>query len=263
MFASQFLSMVALPFTLTKSKRDKVAVAVLDYSLTCHYHEYPTQINEAVAAYRAILESGIKDVILIGDSAGGNLALAVARFLAYPEEAKDQFLKYSKLSWDFSPLPQPKHLILISPWVQPYTAPELLPGVNVEGDLGSKSTNLGDWYVEGLERSELEPWVKFTDSDYATLWANVDALNGTGKCLYIYGEREILRESIERFLRLLDLENGSVEVHKEDGGIHVGSLYVEGLDFYWSGPSEKALAGDFGEKYGFNLFGEFLDRVIS
>lgn len=61
---------------------------------------YPVVLEEALAAYRGILASGARpsDIIVVGDSAGGNLALELA--LALKEKG----------------LPQPAALILQSPW---------------------------------------------------------------------------------------------------------------------------------------------------
>ena len=61
---------------------------------------YPAALEEALAAYRGILDTGAKpaDIIVVGDSAGGNLALELS--LALKEKG----------------LPQPAALILQSPW---------------------------------------------------------------------------------------------------------------------------------------------------
>ena len=61
---------------------------------------YPAALDDAVAVYKALLSSGIKpeNIIFIGDSAGGNLALELSLYL-----------KENGLS-------QPAALALISPW---------------------------------------------------------------------------------------------------------------------------------------------------
>lgn len=64
-------------------------------------HPYPAGLEDAVANYRWLLSQGFKaqDVILGGESAGGNLTLALA-------------LKIRELG-----LPQPAGLYLLSPWL--------------------------------------------------------------------------------------------------------------------------------------------------
>ncbi|TBU62466.1 alpha/beta-hydrolase [Dichomitus squalens] len=65
-------------------------------------HPFPTQLLEALSAYRHIVQTlnvPSKHVILIGDSAGGHLALALQRYLLQSNV-----------------LPSPGGLILLSPW---------------------------------------------------------------------------------------------------------------------------------------------------
>jgi epsilon-lactone hydrolase len=70
----------------------------LDYSLAPE-HRYPTQLEEALHAYRWLLESGVDPdrLVLAGDSAGGNLALAL--LLA----VRDSNLPLPKLAIALSP----------------------------------------------------------------------------------------------------------------------------------------------------------------
>jgi epsilon-lactone hydrolase len=76
----------------------------LDYRLAPE-HPYPAALEDAVKAYRAILRSGIapEDLIVGGESAGGNLATAL--LLKAREED----------------LPQPAGLYLLSPWLDTKT----------------------------------------------------------------------------------------------------------------------------------------------
>ena len=74
-------------------------VFMVDYR-TAPAHQYPAALEDALAAYRYILEQGFAagDIVVMGDSAGGNLALALA------VEIRKQGL------------PEPGVMALFSPW---------------------------------------------------------------------------------------------------------------------------------------------------
>ena len=63
-------------------------------------HHYPAALEDAAAVYRGLLARGTNasDIVIFGDSAGGNLAVELAIYLR--DEA----------------LPQPAALVLLSPW---------------------------------------------------------------------------------------------------------------------------------------------------
>lgn len=62
--------------TCSLAKLGKLAVCAIDYRLAPE-HRYPAPLEDAVAAYQALLAMGYqgKDIVIAGDSAGGNLAL--------------------------------------------------------------------------------------------------------------------------------------------------------------------------------------------
>jgi len=78
---------------------DAAQVYLLDYRITPQ-NVYPAALEDTVKVYREILRQGVapENIIVTGDSAGGNLALELSLYL-----------KQNKMA-------QPKCLVLISPW---------------------------------------------------------------------------------------------------------------------------------------------------
>src|SRR5262245_37351890 len=60
----------------------KTRALMVDYCLAPE-HPYPTALEECLAAYRWLLDQGFKarDIVIAGDSAGGNLAMATLQHL--------------------------------------------------------------------------------------------------------------------------------------------------------------------------------------
>jgi epsilon-lactone hydrolase len=58
------------------AQRSNIAAFVADYRLAPE-HPFPAALDDAQACYRALLDRGIQRIALSGDSAGGNLALAL------------------------------------------------------------------------------------------------------------------------------------------------------------------------------------------
>ena len=85
------------PLSATLAKASGLTVFALDYRLAPE-HPYPAALNDAVSAYRSLLDEGHERIVLAGDSAGGGLALATA------------------LSLRDAGLPSPAALLLVSPW---------------------------------------------------------------------------------------------------------------------------------------------------
>ena len=96
-----------------RGQLESVAVIMLSYTLTPQAR-YPRQLQQGVELLRYLTTTLGKDpsnIILAGDSAGGNLALAVLSHISHPHEA----VPVLELS---EPL---RGVLLLSPWVSPDT----------------------------------------------------------------------------------------------------------------------------------------------
>ncbi|MBX3524721.1 MAG: alpha/beta hydrolase [Rhodoblastus sp.] len=114
-----------------------------DYRLTPE-HPHPAQIEDALAAFRHLLACGIdpKDIVVIGDSAGGHLALMLLQAL------RD------------AGLPQPMLAIGLCPWTDTGNRGESLRA-NDRYDLvqGYMALRFGEWLARAgaFTREELSP----------------------------------------------------------------------------------------------------------
>ncbi|MCP8719489.1 MAG: alpha/beta hydrolase [Asgard group archaeon] len=251
LFKSQLVSIAALHYALDARVADELSILVVDYLLTLFDHVFPAQLVESLESYTNLIKAGFKDIHLIGDSAGGHLAVNMQMAIANPKETKEMFADFGYDSGALDgKLVAPKSLSLLSPWVQPTVAPIVSPGVNTWGDLGALDTTLGELFVEGIPKDQLARYNRYINL------CNVPPLPET---LVIVGEREVLKNGIDMFVA--DAQ-GPIEYHEEPGGIHAAMVYVEGLDYSGNKGAKRAIAGDFTNKFAYNLVAEFLSRNV-
>ncbi|MBE9608999.1 alpha/beta hydrolase [Chitinilyticum piscinae] len=150
-----------------------VSVFAPDYRLTPE-HPHPAQRDDALAAYRHLLASGVpaSQIVLCGDSAGGHLALMTLAELAD------------------AGLPQPLLTLALSPWTDTGERGASLYG-NDRFDLvqGYMTQRFAQWLKGGqpLSDAELSPITR----DY----------RGQGPIYLQVGGREILVDMIRDFAR--------------------------------------------------------------
>lgn len=199
-FDAQLAGFIMLYHALPKEVQKKYSFLVLDYSLSFQPEgKFPTQIYQTLQVYSKLVTEEKVKVHLLGDSAGGNLAIAVSKFLSKSEDNKyfDKFPEYDFKQFQ-TILVQPESCILISPWVQPLHYNTNVTNVDNTGDLGARSPEMGFWYIDGITNDEeLANWISFSKLD-ASKYKGIEYLK-TGKSMMIYGEREVLRDGMEIF----------------------------------------------------------------
>ncbi|EGW32191.1 uncharacterized protein SPAPADRAFT_66837 [Spathaspora passalidarum NRRL Y-27907] len=104
---SQLESVLAIYHLLSPEKRRKLSVLHLDYKLAAQGYPVATQMYQLAETYARLVAVGNTNFVLMGDSAGGHLAIT---FL--------QFIRHSYATSMPSPttLIYPKSVILVSPW---------------------------------------------------------------------------------------------------------------------------------------------------
>lgn len=167
-------------------------VWVPDYRLAPE-NPYPAAIDDALAAYQALLDEGIKPslITLGGDSAGGGLVLALA-------------LRLRGMT-----LPMPASLLLVSPWAD-LEHPEKahIPDdidVMLSWDLLEKSA---DHYARGQRQEAL----------VSPLQAD---LGGLPPALVVVGSDEILLPDARRIVASINQQGGLAALHLYQDMWHV------------------------------------------
>jgi epsilon-lactone hydrolase len=195
---ANFIAMITL---VAKSR-----TFALDYRLTPE-HRFPAQLEDALAAYRWLLENGTDPdrLILAGDSAGGNLALAL---LLAARESK---------------LPLPALAVALS------------PPTDFEIDL------IGDWEFDWIEKRMLEQWADWF-CDAAERWHPLVSpvradLSGLSPIYIQAGRAEILFDSIQAFADRAQKQGADVVLQTWEDMNHVFQMF--GFD---SPQSAEALA---------------------
>jgi len=191
-YPQAYSSFIAL-ITLAANSR----TFALDYRLTPE-HRFPAQLEDALNAYRWLLENGADpdSLILAGDSAGGNLALAS---LLTARDAK---------------LPLPALAVALS------------PPTDFEIDL------IGDWEFDWIEKRMLEQWADWF-CDGAERWHPLVSpiradLSGLPPIYIQAGRAEILYESIQAFADRAQKQGAEVVLQTWEDMNHVFQMF--GLD---------------------------------
>lgn len=145
---------------------------VLDYRRAPE-HQHPAQVEDGVAAFEALVESGIdpKNITTIGDSAGGNLAIAIA--LSLKDQGK----------------PLPGQVIVFSPWLNMENDGETLQ-TNLDTD-ALISPQLLEGMIAGVLGDKIDPTTPLANP----LYGNYD---GFPRIYINAGSVECLRDNAEQ-----------------------------------------------------------------
>jgi len=183
----------------------------VDYRLAPE-HPYPAQIEDAKKAFDALVKSGVNpsDILLAGDSAGGNLAIELQLLLRDEEET------------------QAAAAILISPW-----SDLEMPGASFENndafDFGTRAD-----LVRHAEAYRGGGKAALSDPKLSPVNANLEGLN---PCFVLVSECEIPRDDILRLTKKLEAAGVDVTLHEAKDMPHNAPMFAA-----YHPTAERALA---------------------
>ncbi|KAL9000457.1 MAG: hypothetical protein Q9169_000974 [Polycauliona sp. 2 TL-2023] len=163
---------------------------------------FPAALQDAVTAYQSLLDRGIPatSIILSGDSAGANLAIALLRYITdHPDD-----------------LPKPKAALLWCAWVNPGSS--LSP---------NPCTSNRNYHTDFLQDAFAEWGVRaYAPAPLDATGPYISPLNHPFRCEGIpmwmqFGECEILADDIGKFAKgMREVEGNEVELHEDKGAPH-------------------------------------------
>lgn len=195
-----------------------ISILLVDYSLTAHGATYPTQINEANEIYDRLVSDGYRNIIILGESAGGNLVLNTLAYLeskAYNEE----------VVW-------PKAAVAISPYLN-ITKTENTGSVQTYLSIDCFSPSMADYfgknYTNGDKWLDASPMVNIETNSDKVDWKNNPIIKN-GDILVLLGDHEILADQILRWCEKIGLtanypERIAIDIH----GTHIALVIDEAI----------------------------------
>lgn len=183
-------------FVSQVAKRARCPVFIADYALAPE-HPFPCAVQDAEATYRGLVEQGFADIALVGDSAGGGLALVLLALTA--RVARE------------AALVRPKGAVVLSPWTDlALTGPSLQLRAEADPFLTKSAlAAAADRYLRGHDAR---------DPDVSPLYGDLADLPP----IQIHvGEDEILFDDARRYAEGVAAAGGKVQLHAWEGMPHV------------------------------------------
>ncbi|KGU05774.1 hypothetical protein MEQ_04303 [Candida albicans P87] len=183
-------------------RKKNLSILVLDYKLASKGYKMPYQLNQLISTYKNLIYQGNTNLILMGDSAGGNLAITFLQHLRLTNNNNNNNNNNSPAN-----LPYPKSLILISPWCK--IVPEISDYTKGHSMYDNNQYDIIEWKAvkklidntSPLIRDDLSPQnliispgnLPYNIDD----WIDIDTLQKSNYSTFvIMGEYETLRDDI-------------------------------------------------------------------
>lgn len=174
-------------------------VVAVDYRLAPE-HPFPAATNDALDAYRGLLERGVaaRDIVLAGDSAGGGLTLACAL------QIRD------------AGLPMPAGLVLLSPWTD-----LTLGGASITDN--ARSEILLD---PAMLREAVADYLGAQDPRQPLASPLFADLRGLPPMLVQVADGEVLHDDARRLVARVEAAGGHAELSVAPGMWHVWQIFA-------------------------------------
>ncbi len=175
-----------------------VELVGIDYRLAPE-HPYPAQLEDARAAFDALLKDGRSpaDIVLAGDSAGGNLAIALQLALRDAGRA------------------QARAAVLVSPWSD-LEMPATSFVDNDPYDFGTREVLVAQARMFAGDVPLSDPRLSPTNAD----------LEGLAPCLVLVGECEIPRDDIVKLATRLEAAGVETTLHRAPDMPHNAPVFA-------------------------------------
>ncbi|CAK9441695.1 uncharacterized protein LODBEIA_P55630 [Lodderomyces beijingensis] len=290
----QVETVLAIYHLLDEAQGARTSILHLDYKLACHGYTVPTQLYQLSDVYEKLtVRDGNSNIVLMGDSAGGVLAVSFLQYLKrHPPAPSPSSSTPDGITW-------PAALVLISPWMKIFAdAYQFQPGWSIydnkdrdivpyrpHTDTGRRRGILGD-YLSAADLLISPGNLKYN----VRHWYDIPTLN-QNSVFVILGEHEVFVDDILEWCRVAlpgcDLKrprakndavfdqsiheyrneqgNGHlVDVVIEPWGVHVGSLFFENVVSQRIKKDEFVQASDLDrdEFFGVVRIVEFLNRTL-
>ena len=283
----QLESLLAIYHLLEPKAKNKLSILHLDYDLLFKGCQITTQLYQLAETYDKLVQEGNKNILLMGDSAGGHLLIT--------------FLQYLK-QLDSKTTVWPRSALLISPWVKVRADPsQFTPGHswydNWHRDLIPYNVIMGknkqDAFVGNLDLANMLVSPGNLPYKYSD-WDDIPTLSYPGYSTFvILGEHELFKDDVlewsqyavksplsaksknsggifneETQVYKSDAKNNGeknayVEVIVEPWGVHDASLLLESDIAYKLGKKNMTVADvNRSECFGVALIVDFLNKVL-
>lgn len=184
---SQIESIISIYKLIDEEKRNKTSILLLDYNLVCNGYKFPSQLEQLHETYVKLLGEKNDNINLMGDSAGGHMAINYLHYLNYTSKQTIQ----------------PSNLILISPWIKIDLAKDMImPGKSYYENFNYDMITYKVFENKNLD--EFTPSYVFSDPKYAFAeptdkkkWSNIPFFKDPKRGVFvIVGEDESFRDEV-------------------------------------------------------------------